>query len=692
MQERIIEALRRNANAEAVSLARVAVAETPYDARIHALLAHAERVNGDLAAAQHAINRAVLLAPEDAELHFQRAGFLLHEHRLDEAQAALARTIDLDPNQFEAYIVQAQMAVGRGDVDEAERLQRTAGRIAPEHPLVKAVEGMVALRRGNGARAQTLLAQAAAQIPDDPQVLYALGFAHLKQQQFAFAEQAFRKLVEHAPGADSLRGLLADIVLQQGRPDEAREILQPLLDKPETATPALKRMTAELEAVIGHQDNALALLRESLDEDPRDLRGWTLAADLWRRRGDVAEAHARLDDALAKQPGIARLWQLRLAFEPVVGDGAKTVADRWLEAMPDHIEALESAMHVHETRGDTEAVDALAQRIVELEPGRASGEIRVLERLCREQPEAAIAHAQALLDKAGDEGARRFLRTWLGYAQDRAGRYGEAVTTWNAINTDEVGRRWPLTVPGAAEGPWPEAATPIPTNPPVAYLWGLPGSGVERIATVIDFAGYPLRADRFGPNPPRDPLQVSGAIAALNDGSLSPERFLADWRAALPARGIEDGIVIDWLPYWDNTLLKVLRPLQPEAILLIAMRDPRDTLLEWIAFGSPLQYGIASPTDAARWIAQLLRHILALTRDGLVSHKLIRTDHALADIEAFAGEVGGGLGVEQILVPPTAALGVQRFPFGHWRQYAKPLAEPFALLSEVAQALGYPER
>ena len=146
------------------------------------------------------------------------------------------------------------------------------------------------------------------------------------------------------------------------------------------------------------------------------------------------------------------------------------------------------------------------------------------------------------------------------------------------------------------------------------------------------------------------------------------------------------------MPYWDNTLLKVLRPLQPEAILLIAMRDPRDTLLEWMAFGSPLQYGIATPTDAARWIAQLLRHILALTSEGLMSHKLIRTDHALADIEAFAGEVGGGLGVEQILVPPTAALGVQRFPFGHWRQYAKPLAVPFALLSEVAQALGYPER
>ena len=77
MQERIFAALRRGANAEALSLARVSVAEAPHDAHAYALLAHAERANGDQVAAQHAIARAVLLAPQDPNLHFQRAGFLL---------------------------------------------------------------------------------------------------------------------------------------------------------------------------------------------------------------------------------------------------------------------------------------------------------------------------------------------------------------------------------------------------------------------------------------------------------------------------------------------------------------------------------------------------------------------------------------------------------------------------------------
>jgi Flp pilus assembly protein TadD len=689
MQDKIIAALKRGANAEALSLARLAVAESAHDAHAHALLAHAERANGDAAAALHAINRAVLLAPDDASMHFQRVGFLLKEHKLDEAQAALKRTIDLDPNQFEAYIVQAQMAIGRGEIDEAERLQRSAARLQPDDPQVKTIEGMVALRRGDGARAQALLTRASAQRPDDLQVLYALGFAHLQQRSFAFAEQVFRRIIELSAEMRSLRGLLADILLQQQRPDEALEVLQPLLADPDSATPALKRMTAELELAMGRHERAIVLLRDALAEEPRDPRAWGLATDIWRRTGDLDDARTQLDAALMKHPEGVSLWQLRLAFEPEAGDGAKAVVDRWLAALPDNVVGLEAAMHLHEIRGDDEAVAALAQRIVELEPGRTSAEMRLLDRLIRDQPEAAVAHVQGLIAKAPDE-AKRGLMPWLGFAQDRAGRHGEAVLSWNAVNAAEADSRWPLTAPGPAGGPWPEAATPVPGTPPVAYLWGVPGSGVEKVAAVIGHAGYPLRADRFTPNPPRDPLQNPDTIAALNAGTLAPEALLAQWRAALPARGVHDGMIIDWLPFWDNALLKMLRPLQPGAIVMIALRDPRDMLLEWMAFGSPIPFGLPSANDAALWIARQLQHVVALQRDQAQPHKIVRTDHALADLEAFASEIGGGLGLEEIRVPPASMFGPQRFAFGHWRHYVRPLAEPFALLQDVAVALGYP--
>jgi len=113
-------------------------------------------------------------------------------------------------------------------------------------------------------------------------------------------------------------------------------------------------------------------------------------------------------------------------------------------------------------------------------------------------------------------------------------------------------------------------------------------------------------------------------------------------------------------------------------------------LLEWLAFGSSLPYGIASANVAAAWMAQQLKQMIEIDRDALQPHRLIRTDHAHADPEAFAADIGSGLGLEEIRVIPREAFGPERFPYGHWRHYAKPLADAFAALSDVAQKLGYP--
>jgi tetratricopeptide (TPR) repeat protein len=690
MHARILDALRRGAHAEALSLARVGVAETPQDAQSHALLAHAARANGDPTTALSAISRAVLLAPDDAALHFQRAGFLLGEHKFNEAKAALSRSIDLDPNQFDAYIAQAQIAVGRGDYDEAERLQRLAARIAPDHPWVKTVAGIVASFRGDGVRAQSLLTQASAQAPNDPQVLYALGFAHMKQGQLGFAEQTFRRVIELSPNMNSLRGLLADLLLQQQRPAEAREVLQPLLDDPETATPALKRMTAELEWMLGQHDSSIALLQDAFRADPRDPRTASALTKIWRFTGAAEDARSTLDRALVDTPNLVHLWQLRLAFEPEAGENAQTVVDRWLAAMPDHPDALDAHMHLLEASGRREESEALAKRIVTLQPGRTSAELRVLEALLRDDPDAGVRHAQGLITQARDENAKRALLPWLGYAQDRAGRYTDAAMTWHAHNVAEAPARWPLVPATGARAPWPEAAVPKPNQPPVAYLYGLPGSGVDHAAMVIAHAGYPLRSDRFSPRPPQDPLQNPDTIQALADDRLPAAEMLHAWQAALPSRGVHNGIVIDWLPYWDNALLKMTRPLQPEAIVLFVVRDPRDMLLEWIAFGSRVPYGVSSANVAAAWMAEQLKQMIELDRNQLQPHRLIRSDRLHADPEIFAADIGGGLGLEEIRVPPQGAFGPERFGYGHWRHYAKPLGDAFAHLSEVAQQLGYP--
>src|SRR3546814_14776680 len=69
-----------------------------------------------------------------------------------------------------------------------------------------------------------------------------------------------------------------------------------------------------------------------------------------------------------------------------------------------------------------------------------------------------------------------------------------------------------------------------------------------------------FRGDRFTHGrAPEDLLQGFNLPSQLASGELDPAAVAADWREQLPARGVANGEVIDWLLWWDNALLPMLR-------------------------------------------------------------------------------------------------------------------------------------
>ena len=155
----------------------------------------------------------------------------------------------------------------------------------------------------------------------------------------------------------------------------------------------------------------------------------------------------------------------------------------------------------------------------------------------------------------------------------------------------------------------------------------------------------------------------------------------------LPARGIADGNVVDWLPWWDNALLLALRPHLPEGLLLVAVRDPRDMLLDWLASGSPVPLALESPEAAAEWLAQGLEQVADLHQQDLYPHRLLRLDGAIDSPPQLATVIGQALDIQ---LPPLPATQ-RRMPPGRWRDYADELAGPFERLAPVAARLGYPD-
>ncbi|NYZ61978.1 tetratricopeptide repeat protein [Luteimonas deserti] len=687
MQDRILDALRRGANDEALDLARQAAADAPQDADVQRLLALALRATGDQPAALAALDAALALAPDDAELHFQRAGMLLGARDVEAALAALSQTVALDPNQFGAYVMQAQLAIGRGDLDEAERQHKLAARVAPDHPWTTMVEGTLASRRGEHDRALALLSAAAERAPDDLQILNALAFAYLARGHLAFAEQSFRRVLE-STGQVQLRGLLARIMLEQGRPAEAADLITELLADPAQATPAWQTIAGELEIHAGRPERALPLLQAAFEAMPWSPRTTDALVRLWSADDAVDTARETLDRGLVTAPDADHLWVARLAFEAFGGEGAGAVVERWNAARPDHVPALQARLTHHAATGDLDAAEAASRVITALQPGHAVANEFQFNRLLERDPDAAIAFAEDLLPTAHDA-ARTMLRRWIGLAQDAAGRYTDAVATWASVSVEATEGTGHAPEPTAPPREWPPRPERDDAQPPAVFLYGGPGANADRIGAVLQRMIPAFRSDRFARGV-SDAFQDTTAPARFAAGEFTAEQVASGWRAQLPARGIADGAIVDWLPWWDNAWVAVFRAQLPSARLLIALRDPRDMLVDWLAFGTLLTLRIEDIDRAAQWLARHLGQLADLVERDLVPHAIVHTDAPAADPATLATELGRALEIADYPAPPLEALGPDRFPMGHWRQYIQAMPAAIGALTPVAVRLGYP--
>ncbi|RYZ72660.1 MAG: tetratricopeptide repeat protein [Lysobacteraceae bacterium] len=687
MQDKIIDALRRNALDEALEQAREWAQLQPGDPQAHRWLAVAAQQRGDQDGAMRSIDQAIALAPEDDNLQLVRASLLIANRQPEAAEAALGAASGLNPNQFGAYLMQAQLAFGRGDLDEAERLNRLAARVAPEHPQLAVIDGMLALQRGDVEAALGQVTRALQQAPEDAQLRYVLGFIYMRKRHWAFAEQAFRGVLERIPAATGLRGLISDLVNRQDRPAEAADELAPLLQDPATATPAVHRAAGLLRTAARQPEQALPLLRTALASMPADRPTLQALVSVWRELGLDDDARASLDAALATTPDASDLWRARLLFAADESAG-REILQRWAAAMPQSTLPAEILLARQQAAGDQAAADATAAQLLHLQDTHAGARLHVLDGLMAQDPAQAVARIEAWLLTATAASDRRFLLGLLGVSHDQRGDSAAAVAAWTRMQAEVAPQRAPLPPLSGPRMEWPELAERPPHARRVAFLWGAPGSAVERLAAVMESLGDPFRSDRFGPSPPQDGFQSYELIEGLDSGRLSGRDVVERWRAALPSRDLPGGDVFDWLPWWDNALLVALRPHLREAMLLIAVRDPRDMLLDWLAFGSAAPFAFPSPEQAAEWMANSLNQAAALFEYQWFPNRVIHTDSIGSDPQAAAAVLGEALEAE---LPAPASVGPGHFPAGHWRHYSQALAGAFAVLAPVARRLGYPE-
>lgn len=696
MLDTVLSALREGDYAAAAEAARAVIAAEPERAEAHHLLSLSLRQLGDRPGAEAALEQALVLAPERAALHVSRA--LLAAQRADfgSARAALGEALQHDPNQLMAYLGLAELALASGDVAQAEEHLRYAERVNAEHPHVEVMQAQVMLARGQSEAAVKLLSGTAQRMPEDPMVLGALGLAFLAQRHYAFAEQTLRRALERQPQAHQLRFALCHALLAQGRRDEAAEVVDALVAA-RPADPRALTLQGQIATERGQHDAAVASLSTSLRLHPAQPHALEALLGCWMQRGDAAAAREFVEALLAAQPRHDFAWSALVALQRGDATASDAVASRWRQARPDSAAAAEVAAQAAEAARDFTRADAAAQAAIALHP-QAIGAQLVLARseLRAGQGELAATRLLPHYEDAPTPELRLALAAWLARAHDVADRPEEAIRYWSLVHAAQGNAALPPLQPmPAAIAPALAAPAGEAGSAPV-LLWGAPGSGVEQVAALLAGQGQrQLLTDRFGPNPRVDALQELGLnLRADADPQAVADSLAQRWQEGLAALGLAPAQAIDWLPLFDARWLAAVQRGLPHARLLLALDDPRDMLLNWIAFGSPEGLSAAEPLAAAQWLALALEQSAAALEQSALPVLVLRAEQlanapaqAATDLAAFLALDPPPL-LERLRQQQTSVGDLpSRFPAGSWRRYEAALREPFALLAPIARRL-----
>ncbi len=692
MLKESFELHRQGRLAEAEQGYRAWIAENPNDADAIHTLGLLKQQTGHTDEAIALLERAHAIAPNDPRIDLGLASLRLQNGEQTLATLGFERALSLNPNLAGAHIGLGQIALARNDLVVAEQHFRIALR-AEEDPHALAGVGAIALQRGDVETALRHLSRAAELEPQSALIQFLLGQAFSRRGTAAFAERAWDNALRLDPNMQQARVWLAEHLIRTERAAEAEPLYRTLQDIPGYERIAQLGL-ADVARETGKPEEAIAAYRAALEDDPT-LSGPTRAlavalADLGRN-DDVVRTYSQY---LAHVPEDDDMRALRADILMLSGRWPEALLDLRILCDRNPLDPLaRSRLAIaEEYLGQFGDAQANASNLLLARPDDVEMRLILIRSLLREgKDEEAREALEAFGTLELGQGHERLRRNYLGRLHDRSGDPAEAVRFFQAAQLGAPSTMPPLNEPNPelanalAEAPgeaWPDA--------PVLLL-GLPGSGVERIAELLSEQqpAIGVLRDRTSPTTRDDDFtfprfqHYCGDLDATARDALR-QRYLFPLRS----HGIGPGrVIVDWLPRWDAHLLALLRRAMPGTRLVIVERDPRDMLVNWLAFGFVAGFPCTDALGAADWLARGLRHLAWGAELDEPQRLTINSDAVLADPAGAGQALANFLGLEELRSGVRTAFADRaigglpgRFEPGHWQRYREVLAEPFSRL------------
>lgn len=189
---------------------------------LHYFLGLAYLQTGNLDAARNALAVAFAVQSESAAAHLTAAQMLIRLNLDEMAVGELKRALEKDARLPQARHLLGQIALFRGRLDESAAWTRGELDANPGNAMAWYQLGDVHVRQGNWDQAIAMLQRSLWINPfySGPYIL--LGRAYMKSGQTATAEGMLRRAIQYDPNNRTAHYLLAQLLQQLGRVDEAK--------------------------------------------------------------------------------------------------------------------------------------------------------------------------------------------------------------------------------------------------------------------------------------------------------------------------------------------------------------------------------------------------------------------------------------------------------------------------------------
>jgi tetratricopeptide (TPR) repeat protein len=315
----------------------------------------------------------------------ERAFQAMQQGRHAEAVEVFGRVLAANPNMQDVWAFQASslQKLGRGQEAAAayeKALELSGG--SPQLALATATK-LLELGRLDDAQARAELA-----LKQDPDAAYELlariAEARKGPDAAAAAMGIMRKAVAEGHANEGLRRQLALALAASGRSAEAVEVLQPVAA---TAGPPTLNALGIALSDAGRQDEAMAVLRRSLEKDPKNAHAYENLGIVALRQNHPQEARDQLRKAIELNAELPIAWNT-LGVALYQTDGPAAALPAWQKAVqldPGQFDALFNLGLVAAEQGQrAEARRALSQFVATAPPARFAADIEKARGILRE--------------------------------------------------------------------------------------------------------------------------------------------------------------------------------------------------------------------------------------------------------------------------------------------------------------------